>query len=168
MRYYVTFPTGEEVPVEITHVPTGEVRVQVGGRDVAVQVLSQNAATTLSIDGRIVDLWVEGEPPDVGCVTGPSRFYARVENERSRALSAALGTREGAGVEGVVKSPMPGRVLKLLVKEGETVRSGAPLVVVEAMKMENELVAPRDGTVAKVYVAAGDTVDGGTKLVDIQ
>jgi glutaconyl-CoA/methylmalonyl-CoA decarboxylase subunit gamma len=168
MRYYVTFPSGEEVPVELTHVPTGEIRVGVGGREVVVHVMAQDGATTLSIDGRIVDLWMEGEPPDVGCVTGPYRFYARVESERSRALSAALGSRAAAGGERVIKSPMPGRILKVLVQEGDTVTAGAPLVVVEAMKMENELVAGREGTVTKVYVKPGDTVDGGSKLIEIQ
>jgi biotin carboxyl carrier protein len=63
---------------------------------------------------------------------------------------------------------MPGRVLKVLVEQNEVVRAGAPLVVVEAMKMENELVAGRDGTVTNIYVTAGETVEGGAKLIEIR
>jgi biotin carboxyl carrier protein len=67
----------------------------------------------------------------------------------------------------MVTSPMPGRVLKVLVKEGDSVAAGAPLVVVEAMKMENELGADRDGTVKRVFVAPGATVESGARLVEV-
>ena len=60
---------------------------------------------------------------------------------------------------------MPGKVVKVLVKEGEEVQPGRPLVVVEAMKMENELVAELPGSVQKVFVHPGDAVEGGAKLV---
>jgi len=63
---------------------------------------------------------------------------------------------------------MPGRVLKVLVQEGDTVTTGTPLIVVEAMKMENELFAERDGTVVKVFVAPGTNVEGGAKLIEIR
>jgi hypothetical protein len=63
---------------------------------------------------------------------------------------------------------MPGRVLKVLVKAGDEVVAGSPLVVVEAMKMENELSATKSGTVAEVFVAPGATVEGGAKLVEIR
>ncbi len=95
------------------------------------------------------------------------RFYARAESERMRALAAAAGVR-GAKGDGVVTSPMPGRVLKVLVNEGDPVTVGTPLVVVEAMKMENELFAEQDGTIAKVFVTPGTNVEGGAKLVEIR
>jgi biotin carboxyl carrier protein len=63
---------------------------------------------------------------------------------------------------------MPGRVLKVLVNEGDEVHAGKPLVVVEAMKMENELAAAHDGKVKKVYVTAGTPVEGGAKLVELE
>jgi pyruvate carboxylase subunit B len=62
---------------------------------------------------------------------------------------------------------MPGKVVKVLVKEGDEVEPGRPMVVVEAMKMENELVAEIAGTVQKVYVQPGDAVEGGARLVTI-
>ena len=89
------------------------------------------------------------------------------ESEQSRALSSLLGAKSASG-EGLVRSPMPGRVLKVLVKEGDDVEIGAPPVVVEAMKMENELAAARSGKVARGFVTPGATVEGGAKLVEIQ
>ena len=62
---------------------------------------------------------------------------------------------------------MPGRVLRVLVNEGDEVAEGVPVIVVEAMKMENELAATRSGKVTKILVAAGATVEAGTNLVEI-
>jgi biotin carboxyl carrier protein len=62
---------------------------------------------------------------------------------------------------------MPGRVIKLLVSEGEAVEAGTPVAVVEAMKMENELCADAPGVVRSIHVTAGQTVDGGATLVDV-
>jgi pyruvate carboxylase subunit B len=62
---------------------------------------------------------------------------------------------------------MPGRVVKILVSEGEVVARGAPTIIVEAMKMENELHAPTAGVVRRVAVREGDTVDAGQVLVEI-
>jgi biotin carboxyl carrier protein len=63
---------------------------------------------------------------------------------------------------------MPGRVVKLLVRTGDAVAKGAGVVVVEAMKMENELVASVSGVVEQVFVAAGDAVERGAPLVEIR
>jgi biotin carboxyl carrier protein len=62
---------------------------------------------------------------------------------------------------------MPGKIVRVLVAAGETVHARQPLVVVEAMKMENELRAGRDGTVAKIHVKEGASVDAGAPLVDL-
>ena len=62
---------------------------------------------------------------------------------------------------------MPGNILKVNVKTGDTVKSGTVLVVLEAMKMENEIMAPKDGTVTQVLVSKGSTVDTGAPLVVI-
>ena len=65
----------------------------------------------------------------------------------------------------VVASPMPGNILSVNVSQGQAVKSGDILVILEAMKMENEILAPRDGTVAQVVVTKGATVDTGAPLV---
>ncbi len=64
-----------------------------------------------------------------------------------------------------VNAPMPGNILKVNVTQGQTVKSGDVLVILEAMKMENEIVAPRDGTVAQVVTSKGAVVDTGAPLV---
>lgn len=167
MRYFVTFPSGEETEVDVTHLPTGEVRVKIGDRTFDADALvPASGATSMRVDGSVLDLWMEGTPPDVGVIALGRRFYARAESERMRALAAAAGIHGGKG-DGVVTSPMPGRVLKVLVNEGDAITAGTPLVVVEAMKMENELFAEQDGTVAKVFVTPGTNVEGGAKLVEI-
>jgi glutaconyl-CoA/methylmalonyl-CoA decarboxylase subunit gamma len=169
MRYFVTFPSGDETEVDVVHLPTGELRVEVAGRVIeADALLPASGAISMRIDGRTVELWLEGAPPDLGVIALGRRFYARAESERMRSLSAAMQGRGGGKGDGVVTSPMPGRVLKVLVSEGDEVAAGAPLVVVEAMKMENELFAERAGTIATVFVAPGTNVEGGAKLIEIR
>lgn len=81
------------------------------------------------------------------------------------AAAPAAPVVTGAGE--AVNAPMPGNILKVNVKEGEAVKSGTVLVVLEAMKMENEIMAPKDGTVTQVLVSKGSTVDTGAPLVVI-
>ena len=67
-----------------------------------------------------------------------------------------------------VKAPMPGKVIKLNVAEGEEVRKNQTLVIVEAMKMENEIKSAIDGNVKKIHVAAGELVDSEKSLIEIE
>lgn len=66
-----------------------------------------------------------------------------------------------------MKAPMPGTILKILVKVGDTVQENQPLMILEAMKMENEIVAGKSGTVAGIYVQSGDMVNPGDSLIAI-
>ena len=66
-----------------------------------------------------------------------------------------------------VNSPMPGNIIDIKVAAGDTVTNGQTLLILEAMKMENEIKAPCDGTVAGVHVAKGDTVDSGALLISL-
>lgn len=77
------------------------------------------------------------------------------------AAPAAVSIAAGEKVE----APMPGNILKVEVKQGDAVKAGQLLIILEAMKMENEIVAPRDGTVAQVVVKVGDKVDTGSALI---
>ena len=85
------------------------------------------------------------------------------------APKAAPAAKAPAGAAGAVsvKAPMPGNILDVKVKAGASVKSGDILVILEAMKMENEIVAPQDGTVASVNVSKGDTVNSGDVLVSM-
>ncbi len=83
-------------------------------------------------------------------------------------LAAKRRRREDEiGSSGVVKALMPGRVVRVLVAQGDAVRKGQGLVILEAMKMENEIVAPADGTVDELFVDAGQTVEAGADLIHI-
>ena len=66
-----------------------------------------------------------------------------------------------------VNAPMPGNILRIDVAKGDTVKAGQVLVILEAMKMENEIVAPKDGTVAQVVTSKGAVVDTGSPLIVI-
>lgn len=81
------------------------------------------------------------------------------------AASPAAAPAAGLAAGEVVKSPMPGNILKINAVQGQAVKEGDVLVVLEAMKMENDVVAPRDGTVAQVVVAKGAVVETGSPLV---
>lgn len=70
-----------------------------------------------------------------------------------------------AGADGKILSPMPGTVLQVYVKEGQSVHAGDVLLMFEAMKMENEIMAPADGTVKKICVAVGSTIETGDELI---
>ena len=83
------------------------------------------------------------------------------------APAAAPAAPEVTGSGEAVNAPMPGNILKVNVKVGDAVKSGTVLVVLEAMKMENEIMAPKDGTVTQVLVSKGSTVDTGAPLVVI-
>ena len=82
------------------------------------------------------------------------------------------GRRQGSDAAGSgplrIAAPMPGKVVRVLVKAGDAVRARQPVVVVEAMKMENELRADRDGTVAEIHACEGMSVDAGALLIVIQ
>ena len=81
------------------------------------------------------------------------------------APAAAAAPQVAVGPGEVVAAPMPGNVLKVNVTEGQAVKGGDVLVVLEAMKMENEILAPRDGKVSQIVAGKGSVVDTGAPLV---
>jgi pyruvate carboxylase subunit B len=92
---------------------------------------------------------------------------ARVVDERTRRLSEMTGAGRSPGGLVVVKAPMPGRVVRIEVESGALVRQGQGLVVLEAMKMENELAAPIAGRVTAIQVQAGQAVMKGAALLEV-
>lgn len=95
------------------------------------------------------------------------RVAARVLDERRRRLQGMAGAGSRATERRVVKAPMPGLVLRLEVEEGQRVEAGTGLLVLEAMKMENEITAPGAGTVHRIEVEPGQPVEKGVTLVEI-
>ena len=169
MRYIVTFdpdPHARLVVVDLTELPSGVFEARVDGRAVELDVVPVGAQLSVRVDGQVVDLTTEGAPPELAAVASGHRTVVRVESERLRAAEQAR-KKTAAGQEKIVKSPMPGRVVKVLVAPGQVVEIGQGLLVLEAMKMENEVRAKAAGTVAEIHVAAGATVEGGAKLVTL-
>ena len=96
------------------------------------------------------------------------RREVAVVDERTRQIQELSGKRGGGPREGVVRAPMPGLVVRVEVAVGDSVGAGAGLVVVEAMKMENELRAPGAGVVAAIHVTPGAPVEKGAPLVTLE
>jgi len=169
VRYYVTLdeePTANPVIVDLTQLANGTLQARVNETPVELDVAYLGAQLNVRIDGQVVDLTIEGAPPSLGVVSSGHRSYVRVESERMRAAAQAERSAS-AGGDRVVKSPMPGRVVKVLVGQGDSVEAGQGLVVLEAMKMENEVRARAAGIVAVVHVVTGSAVEGNAKLVTL-
>jgi biotin carboxyl carrier protein len=125
-------------------------------------VLRQGAEQTVAIvDGAGAKVVVEIRRPG-----GDPVVVAAEVADTGRVRAAALARRSGGGAGPVtVRSPIPGRVVKLLVRPGDRVAAAQAVVVLEAMKMENELRAPRAGTVQEVRCVEGATVEAGQDIV---
>lgn len=109
----------------------------------------------------LVGAWVDGD--QVSLQLGGHSLRAVVEDPRRKALAQA-----GGGSEGVVVTPMPGVVNRILVDVGQQVQKGDVLLVVEAMKMENEYRCPCDGVVRIVHVTPGTAVEANTTLITVE
>ncbi len=162
-------------------------QVEVGGRVREVGIESSGTGTVVTLDGSPVDIEVrpvgEGRLSLRFPATGRQQdvVITRGRNGAVDVLVGGLrvpvsirpegrtGTRSAASGDAPerVVAPMPGKVVKLLVKPGDQVTSRQGVIVVEAMKMENELRAGRDGVVREVLVTEGASVDAGTPLVVI-
>ena len=97
----------------------------------------------------------------------PAPVAAPVAAAPAAPAAPAPATAAGLAAGEVVKSPMPGNVLKINVQQGQKVNEGDVLIVLEAMKMENDIVAPKTGTVAQLVVSKGTVVETGAPLVVI-
>lgn len=97
-----------------------------------------------------------------------SVFPLSVLDARSRALQEIAGSNAAQSGRQEITAPMPGKVVKLLVKAGDKVTAGQGLVVVEAMKMENEIQSPQDGTITDIQATTGSAVEAGAALMVIE
>jgi biotin carboxyl carrier protein len=104
----------------------------------------------------------------VSVVLGGLEYQAAVVDEAHARLASVAGARASTHARRELKAPMPGLLVRVLCRPGDAVEAGQPLVVLQAMKMENELALPRGGTVAQVKAQAGQTVDAGQVLVVVE
>ena len=142
--------------------------VTVDGRDAAaaLEPVPGSPVALLTLDGKTHSLALR--PLGRGgwsLTTGGQEFQAEILDERTRHIRSLAGTGAAEPAGGVLKAPMPGLVVRIQAEPGQAVVAGAPLVVLEAMKMENQLKAPASGMVSEVRVGAGQAVEKGQVLV---
>lgn len=137
---------GHVLEAEARRISENELQLRFCGRSVRIHLARDGERTYVAVDGRQYVL------------------------SESRAESGRPGDADDKTAGGTlrVKAPMPGKVTKLAVSAGEEVRRNQALVIVEAMKMENEIKTSIDGVVTKVHVAVGDLVDAEKILVEIE
>ena len=163
MRYFVKLGD-DSLQLDVETCTDGSYRVRdPDGRDVSVVSLAQRGAThTLLIAGQVLEAQVsEGQVK-----LAQERFSARAVSERERA--AARPTASAVQHGNAILAPMPGRIVRVSCQVGDVVSKGASLVVIEAMKMQNELCAKADHVVRAVRVVSGDTVDRGALLIEFE
>ena len=114
---------------------------------------------TITVNGTVYDVTVE----EGGMVSAPVRAAAPKAAPKAAPAAAPAAPVAGAGsVE--VKASVPGKVFKIEAAAGTAVKTGDPIIILEAMKMEIPVVAPQDGTVASINVAVGDAIENGDVL----
>lgn len=126
-----------------------------------------HGAVSMIVEGNSYAVEFDGHGDEVTVFLRGQATRVDIVDERQMRLRQA-GVGFGAEGKQTVCAPMPGKVVKIFVKEGEEVPEGHGLVVVEAMKMENELKSPRAGRITEVLVKEGQTVDNGAPLVVVE
>lgn len=121
----------------------------------------------LIVDGHVREFFISNDQAGVGYVSHEGHIF-KIKRDDLLVEEDFFGTLESGGKDqGEIVSPMPGRVIKINVKAGQKVKKGNVLMVVEAMKMENNITAPKEGKVEVVLVKEGEMVDGSKELVKL-
>ena len=164
MRYFVNVG-GRTIEVTVD----GE-RITVDGEPVRAELAGSGTLRHLLLDGGSHPLLIApGEGRGAWTIElDGRRFAAEVLDERTRAVRAMTAATMAGRPTQAVRAPMPGLIVRLEVAEGQSVSAGQGLVIMEAMKMENELRADSGGIVSRIRVAVGQVVEKGTVLVEFQ
>ncbi|HVL73584.1 MAG TPA: biotin/lipoyl-containing protein [Beijerinckiaceae bacterium] len=175
---YLLTVNGKERRARIEEAGPGRFRVELDGEPHYVSARhTEGSIYSIVIDagggsegpvqgGKSYEADVEVSPEAVRVAIGGEVFEIGAIDERRKRMRAAAAAGAASGSE--IHSPMPGKVVKVLAPAGTPVKRGQGVIVVEAMKMENELTSPKDGVVKQVTVAEGAAVDGGALLVVIE
>lgn len=152
MKQYKYTINGAQFDVTIDSIVGSKAKVEVNGIPFEVEMqgssLVEEALPTVSTEAAAAPA-----APAAASVAEPA--------------APAAAAKSGPGAGAPVKAPLPGVVTKILVKEGQDVKKGETVLVLEAMKMENNITAEADGTVTGICVSAGDSVMEGTTLITI-
>lgn len=121
---------------------------------------------TITVNGNVYNVSVE---EGTGVAAPAPVQAAPVQAAPVQAAPAPAAPKAATGVAGAVKvtAPMPGKILGIKTQVGATVKKGEVVIILEAMKMENEIVAPQDGTVASIAVSVGASVESGEVMVTL-
>ena len=142
--------------------------VLVDGEPVDVALAAGSAGSTLLMDGRASWGVVQADGARHHVTLDGHSFDVQVQDERALLLEQYGLADEAASAEREVRAPMPGLVLHVLVEAGQKVEEGDGLLVLEAMKMENELRAATAGTIAAVHVTPGEAVAKNALLIEVE
>ncbi|NOY22753.1 MAG: biotin/lipoyl-binding protein [Acidobacteria bacterium] len=153
---------GKSVEVEVRENREGLLEVELDGKcyPVSAQVLPEGGVS-LMINNESLTVYRTGDTLYIG----GTQYHVHADDPLKKELLQSSSFKAG---EGTVTAAMPGNVKKILADEGMEVEAGQGVVVLEAMKMENELEAPLAGTVRKIHVSEGQSVEAGTLLFEIE
>lgn len=126
----------------------------------------QPGLLSILVDGKSYEVKQQAAAGETSIVIGQQRFNAVVRDPRSLAARRRAGD-DGHGVRKMT-APMPGKVVRILAPAGTPVEAGQPVLVIEAMKMQNELKSPKKGTVRKLNVDQGAAVEAGQVLAEVE
>ncbi|MEM9194961.1 MAG: biotin/lipoyl-containing protein [Myxococcota bacterium] len=160
MKYRVQIGD-QEKELSVHRQPSGALEIYVDGEPFRGDVRVLPDAVSLIVDGTVHDIAVGQHGNGLLAAVKRVRTSVTVQNP----ARARQRTRHASEASGELLAPMPGRVVKVLVQEGDTVEAGQPVLIIEAMKMENELRAGGPGRVKKVAVTEGQSVEGNALLI---
>ncbi|HEX5136127.1 MAG TPA: biotin/lipoyl-containing protein [Planctomycetota bacterium] len=148
----------------------GTLSVVVEGKRFSVDLrhIPRSHTWSVLLDGRSYEFTVHEHEDALELAGGAGVFHVSVEDARTHAARAQTVGARGAQGPRIVKAVMPGIVREVLVAPGHAVEKGQPLVILEAMKMQNEVRAAEPGKIRAVFVAKSDTVEKGARLVEIE
>ncbi len=169
MKYHVRLD-GEEIVLDVVDRDgCTYVVLEADGRELPVELcpIRSSGSYSLLVGDASLSLVVSGRAPDVTITLGSETWHTHVLDARE-AAAAAVGGEGGSSGSGIVHAVMPGIVREMRVAVGDTVAAGEPLLILEAMKMQNEIRADGDGVVVAVLVEAGAAVAKGDALVQVE
>lgn len=162
---YITTVGDREYLVEIVD----EKHISINGKIVEVdfESVSGQPVYSLIVDGKSHESYVQ-QGDDNWQVLLRGRLYpVTVEDEREKRLRAAAGSGVAESGEFHLKAPMPGLVVAIPFEEGQEIKKGQVILILESMKMQNELKSPRDGTMGRIRVKMGESVEQKQTLLSV-
>jgi 3-methylcrotonyl-CoA carboxylase alpha subunit len=149
-----------EFEVEILDRKDGTIRARIDGEEITALIEKRAGEVSLKIGGRTARVSVARGRSALLVAVGPTQFEFIPVEAAARRRAQGLSAR-------AIEAPLPGKVLKILVEEGQMVEHGTPLIVLEAMKMETTLAAESRAVIAKIRAAVGAMVDHGAVLIEL-